>query len=995
MPSAAPAQPTATNNSNSHMPSDSHAPSSNASSASQSTAAPTAVSTPGAAQSHWRGGSALFDLKMNPFIVPDQSATASSDFVLPVEAKVPAASLNPYRDGRIRTAVPSKLKGKTNKKQGNFSVMQMHVEKPQMTERDLAAKRTSERTAAAARLASTQGYRHPRRPRPPPSTVAPPPAPPPQPRLNPPLGVPGISRLLAEPTPLVSAVSDEKLSDKQPAGKEAVQEIDIEHTTDPFTETDGVHEINTEQTDASFGAEVAHENNHVHADDSFTGADTMQDISLERPNEALSPANAPRETNIEETASLKPPPRTLAPRDIKAEQTRLLQLFQKLRPAAVVDRLCLALTQFGGVPGAPPPQDGRFPESASVNGSGDLFISWVSEVFPPAVIKSTTIKRPPKPPTGRPRGRPKGSTKRLLQAGTRIMNTAFVPLAITSEGTDNMQLPSIDKDSGAVQQSVTIGPGPGPETPLPCAPDNQSLDTPPSRIANGRSSTTVAHPTAPRLMDFPAAVRATSNRPLAMAPIVSTGSVRPVIPGTSITPMARRKKSTGRPRGRPKGSKNKPRSRLNEPSSSFRVPNAIRNEPKPQPDTPTTEGQPSSSSKSTPIWSSATEPGRALRPILPFPELPNASDAANSIMQRVTYGSPHSTHENRPEPDSGNTVPSQRSQSPKSHDQDNSQISTKKRKDSQQGPPADARIIDTHQAPPMDAPPAISHTQVQQAKRRCVSPDSKPRDLAISGIDPQPARTEAAASPSVTTAARLLSASSSFGTHIQRIIVQESSNQQVQPGPSHPYQQHRDLKPQHFDGGQQHRGNQYGQLQRQQQLKQFPLPSLDSVHSNQSSNMPSPSATRRVSGAPGQVPLEVTVVDLYQRQQHQRHQRHQRQRANQSDQSAGGSSSQAIGSNSPVEIRGFGEQPPLSQREQQAHLYPANAAHAESHARSEEPAPMASTSQVHSAGDQAYIGMDYPISSDVVAQFESASRLSPTLTEPDMRNRMYHTMGRE
>ena len=74
-----------------------------------------------------------------------------------------AGTLNPYRDGRIRTPVPSKLKGKTSGSQGNFSVMQIHVQKPEMTARDLAAKRTSERTAAAARLASTKEYRHPRR----------------------------------------------------------------------------------------------------------------------------------------------------------------------------------------------------------------------------------------------------------------------------------------------------------------------------------------------------------------------------------------------------------------------------------------------------------------------------------------------------------------------------------------------------------------------------------------------------------------------------------------------------------------------------------------------------------------------------------------------------------------------------------------------------------------------------------------------------------------
>jgi hypothetical protein len=76
--------------------------------------------------------------------------------------------------------------------------------------------------------------------------------------------------------------------------------------------------------------------------------------------------------------------RTITPMawKVKSEQARLLTLLRTLHPLVVVDQLCKALAFFGGIPGAPPMDAGRFPDSAEGNGPGSFFISWVGEIFP-------------------------------------------------------------------------------------------------------------------------------------------------------------------------------------------------------------------------------------------------------------------------------------------------------------------------------------------------------------------------------------------------------------------------------------------------------------------------------------------------------------------------------------------------------------------------------------------------------------------------------------
>lgn len=94
--------------------------------------------------------------------------------------------------------------------------------------------------------------------------------------------------------------------------------------------------------------------------------------------------------------------------ETKYEQARLLTLLRSISPLAVVDQMCKALAFFGGIPGAPAPEDEVFPASEDANGSGALFVGWLSEIFPELerkVWRSSGGALRGK----RPRGRPKGS----------------------------------------------------------------------------------------------------------------------------------------------------------------------------------------------------------------------------------------------------------------------------------------------------------------------------------------------------------------------------------------------------------------------------------------------------------------------------------------------------------------------------------------------------------------------------------------------------------
>ncbi|KIN02056.1 hypothetical protein OIDMADRAFT_53572 [Oidiodendron maius Zn] len=194
--------------------------------------------------------------------------------------------LRPNKDGRVKNPVPSKLKGKTDNKKGNFSVMHMGVSpgkkndagRDAAAERDAAARRTSENTASRAKAAQQEKYVPPRR-----------------------------------------------------RGLEA------------------------------------------------EGAATIK---------ASSPFVPPREDQ-------KQRGRSLAPDETKFEQARLLTLLRSINPITVVDQVCKAVAYFGGIPGAPPPEDGIFPVSANTRETGALFIGWLAEIFPDLSLGAQRIQDVP------------------------------------------------------------------------------------------------------------------------------------------------------------------------------------------------------------------------------------------------------------------------------------------------------------------------------------------------------------------------------------------------------------------------------------------------------------------------------------------------------------------------------------------------------------------------------------------------------------------------
>lgn len=78
----------------------------------------------------------------------------------------------------------------------------------------------------------------------------------------------------------------------------------------------------------------------------------------------------------------------LTPEAVKTEQGRLLTLVRSLHPTLVVDQLCRALAYFGGAPGTLPSTELTFPESDRMNGSGKSFVGWLAEIFPPMDLEN-------------------------------------------------------------------------------------------------------------------------------------------------------------------------------------------------------------------------------------------------------------------------------------------------------------------------------------------------------------------------------------------------------------------------------------------------------------------------------------------------------------------------------------------------------------------------------------------------------------------------------
>ncbi|KAF4969129.1 hypothetical protein FSARC_3596 [Fusarium sarcochroum] len=923
MPSAAPAEAAVANDPNSPTPNDSQTPSTNASSAPPPTAAPAAIPAPAPTRQSWRVGSAMFDIKMNPYILPEHGTAGLYDSLSQTQPPLPSPGLNPYHDGRIRNAVPSKLKGKTSGKQGNFSVMQMNVQKPVVTERDIAAQRTSEGTAAAARLASAQGYRHPRRPRPNLTTASPPP-PPSQPNSYLPPVLPAALPIL-QPPPFASYPAALKASEEpptveeRPTGDELPTGDDLPIGDEPPT----ADEIPT-------GDEIPPAEEPPTADEPSAAAETTQVTDTERRNDP------------------KPSAQPLSPIDVKKEQARLLTLLRSLHPVIVADRICKALAHLGGIPGAPPPADGIFPQSLTTNGSGDLFVSWVSEVFPhvePTHQAPAVRTLPPLAPAGpmaestptvpKRRGRPKGTKNGAPRKdkGTKKKD-AISSGAVETRETTNAQPSSTERVPDVPQSNIT---------------DAQNSDIPQPTVTNSQDS------------DMPRPSTTDAQNTTAIPQTVST---------------VRRKNPTGRKRGRPKGSKNRTEARnVTQFSTAFNF-NTL-NPPEPE-----------GSATGSPL-ADQTTPGHQDTGPSSTSEATgaNANQEAANATQTDTSGSLRTIHENGIDGEAG--IATSGSQLPTANDQDSAQGASRKRKNSHQTPQIDAlaeAVVDTPQNSNTAVPPTNNHIQAQQAKRRRGPQETRRKNHVISKTETQLASAEATASPEVAAVKQSLSASSSFDSQTQSSMVGENSNhgvQQIAPRPQQELQQ-QNLHKQQLMQNQQHQPKQQAQLQHQHHQQQQQSPDMSSEQSSQSSQMPSPEVNRPRSwlpGGSGRTPTNMTAQAFYQQQQQQQRQQQrqqqQRQMANQFRHAAEGSFTRAMGSSSPTQFPGFGGQQSLSQQGQQ------------SQPQSTGPAPTPNVSHFQAFGDSNYLGLNYPINSGAAAPYGNHSQV-----ETDMPDGIYHPMGR-
>jgi hypothetical protein len=267
--------------------------------------------------------------------------------------QVREGKLGPHRDGRVRNPVPSKLKGRTDDKNGEFSVMHMDMSGsggPNDIPRGEAAQRTSENTAQAARVAANNdSYK-------------------------------GVKRRRIEASINVQPTQDERLLQPPPSFSTSSQHTSSQHQQERLHRT-----------------------------------------------------------------------RVLTSEETKYEQARLLTLLRSINPLTVVDHICKALAFFGGIPGAPPPENGGFPESADANGSGMLFVGWLSEIFPelerkawrPEVLKSREVNRGP-----RPRGRPKGSKASKVRKDKGIKKGPKHPNKIDGQGVKAPAAPPSNPVSG-------------------------------------------------------------------------------------------------------------------------------------------------------------------------------------------------------------------------------------------------------------------------------------------------------------------------------------------------------------------------------------------------------------------------------------------------------------------------------------------------------------------------------------------------------------------
>ncbi|KAK1724548.1 uncharacterized protein BDZ83DRAFT_652043 [Colletotrichum acutatum] len=412
----------------------------------------------------------------------------------PVQDDIPGL----YRDGRVRNPVPSKLKGKTDATKGNFGVMHIDLTTTnESRERDAAAKRTSEGTQLAARLAQTDRYIPIRRSkfiyRPEVHASNSPP------QLNAPHP--------SAPQPNTPQPNTPQLNKAQ----QNAPQLDKPQLNKPWPHQP---QLNTPQLNAP---QPTPQLNKPWFPKTPLTTPQLNAPQLNRPQ-----LNTPyiRET-VGETAQGRRKTSTLTTAETIAEQARLLTLLRSLDPDLVVDQLCKGLKFFGGIADAHTSHGGSFPVSAEANGSGSLFVGWLAEIFP--ALDQGTMPSAHQTNLRRPRGRPKGSRNaKGKQAGQRAQRLA----------------------SGARAAGATTDNSAGDDAARRAAVDSSWVDMDDTIADTDAESLQVD---AERVVETPAFSRVVSG-PSASGGMPESGFAQT----STITPAPKR-------RGRPKGSKNRPK----------------------------------------------------------------------------------------------------------------------------------------------------------------------------------------------------------------------------------------------------------------------------------------------------------------------------------------------------------------------------------------------------------------------------------------------------
>ncbi|KID74708.1 DNA binding domain with preference for A/T rich regions-like protein, partial [Metarhizium brunneum ARSEF 3297] len=241
---------------------------------------------------------------------------------------------------------------------------------------------------------------------------------------------------------------------------------------------------------------------------------------------------------------------SLSSHETKTEQARLLTLLRSLNPVMVVDQLCRGLAYFGGIPGAPPPaDDSAFPQSNAANGSGHYFVGWLAEIFPN--VDASTAPHPSVPDTSPPGNHPATTASPWMSASSPASKSA----------TTVSVAPTVQTDSSPTKEDAIV-------------PGKRKRGRPKgSKSSKVRADKGKRHMSKALKYSVPLVIPAVAENESvaegdnmeADVPVTSDDAATPVLPDDPNT-QSNAPKSTpvAKKRGRPKGSKNRPKTNIND-----------------------------------------------------------------------------------------------------------------------------------------------------------------------------------------------------------------------------------------------------------------------------------------------------------------------------------------------------------------------------------------------------------------------------------------------